>query len=57
MAAQPTLPDQHDIDAVLDWCVKAERHSRTAYPGLSYEQGVEAAIRWLLGQWERPDRG
>ena len=46
-------PTQSEIDDVLNQCADAiDDGSR--WPGMSYEQGVEAAIRWMLGDFENP---
>ncbi len=37
-----------EIHNVLDWCL--ENDGRSHYPGMSYEQGVEAALLWVTGQ-------
>lgn len=38
---------QEEIDDVLNTCAEA-LDSGSKFPGMSYEEGVEAAIRWLL---------
>ena len=39
------------VNKVVDWCWKGPH-----YPGMSYEDGVRAAIDWLVGQIdEAPD--
>ncbi len=48
-----TTPTQTQIDDVLDQCIQAlDNGSR--WPGMSYEQGVEAAIRWMQGDGSHP---
>lgn len=42
-------PEDKAIDNVLNIADEAEEAGRSAYPGMSYEQGVAAAIRWLRG--------
>lgn len=42
------------IDDVLNECSKAADSGLSKYPGMSYEQGVEAAIRWLQGDGSNP---
>ena len=37
------------IDDALEACVEQETRGETRYPGMSYEQGVDAAIRWVVG--------
>ena len=38
--------DDEDVYDVQNACVEADGQSR--YPGMSYEQGVEAAILWMI---------
>lgn len=44
--AQPT---QDEINEVLGACAEAFEEGTTQWPGMTYEQGVEAAIRWMRG--------
>lgn len=41
--------DDDEIDDVLGACVEAEADG-TSWPGMSYEQGVQAAIRWMTDE-------
>lgn len=43
------MPDQDEIGEVLNQCSEAADSGRSKFPGMSYEQGVEAAIRWMQG--------
>lgn len=43
------VPKAEQIDDVLNICVEAEESGHTSYPGMSYEQGVQAAIQWMRG--------
>jgi hypothetical protein len=48
-------PDQREIDDQLNRAEEAEEFGRTSWPGMTYEQGVSAAIRWMQGRTdERP---
>lgn len=38
-----------EIDRVLEKAEEAEAEGRTAWPGMTYEQGVAEGIRWMLG--------
>lgn len=40
---------QEQIDELLNRCTEAEETGESAYPGMSYEQGIKAAIEWLDG--------
>ena len=42
-------PTQTQIDELLDRCFIAESEGTSLYPGMTYEQGVHAAIEWILG--------
>lgn len=37
-----------EIDDVIGQCCDAEQ-TGSKWPGMSYEQGVDAAIRWIIG--------
>lgn len=44
-----------EINQVLDWAAEGEDQG-SHYPGMSYEEGVRAALDWVLGINEtRPD--
>jgi hypothetical protein len=43
-----TTKSQKDIDDLLNKCMAAEDEGTTKYPGMTYEQGVTAGIRWLM---------
>lgn len=46
-------PAQDEIDEILNQCMEAfDAGSR--WPGATYEQGVEAAIRWMQGEGDNP---
>ena len=41
------LRTEMEIDNLLNQCVEA-MHKGSKYPGLTYEQGIEAALCWAL---------
>jgi len=41
-------PDQ--IDEVLNECTEHTNAGTSKYPGMSYEDGVLAGIRWMTGE-------
>ena len=41
------MPTEDEINEVMNQCIEAESDGRSRWPGMSYEQGVLAAIRWL----------
>lgn len=47
-------PNQEAISDVLNQCAEQEETGRSQWPGMSYEQGVSAAIRWMQGDDENP---
>lgn len=47
-------PDENEIDDVLNQCAEAADEGQSKYPGMSYEQGVEAGIRWMQGTDPHP---
>lgn len=42
-------PTQAQIDDTLNRCSESADEGSTNYPGMTYEQGVEAGIRWMAG--------
>ena len=42
---------QQQIDEVIGQCFEADLKGST-YPGMTYEQGVLAAIDWITGETE-----
>lgn len=46
------LRTQEEIDELLNQCADSEEDGRSKYPGMTYEQGIQAAIRWLTEQGE-----
>lgn len=38
---------QAEIDELLDDCAEAEADGKTKFSGMTYEQGITEAIRWL----------
>lgn len=47
------MPTQNEIDDVIEWCLEADE-TGTNYSGMTYEQGVQAAIDWMQGRGENP---
>lgn len=46
MAPRVVRSDE-EISAVLDRCSDAENDGKSAYPGMSYEQGITVFYNWL----------
>lgn len=42
------------VDDVLNSCSEATDSGVSNFPGMSYEQGVEYAINWLLNDGDHP---
>lgn len=40
---------EQEICDLLNQCADAEETGVSTYPGMSYEQGVKAAIEWIIG--------
>lgn len=40
---------EEEIDAVLNKCAEQIDAGGSAWPGMTYEQGVDAALRWVNG--------
>lgn len=49
-----SVPTQEEINNVINWCMSSENEGYTHYPGMTYEQGVRAAIDWMEGGGEDP---
>lgn len=41
-----------EIDDVIDQCIESEGTGQSKFSGMTYEQGVRAAIDWILGDEE-----
>ena len=50
-AANDDAPTQDEIDDVLNQCMEA---GSSRWPGMTYEQGVAAALRWMIDGGQRP---
>lgn len=49
------MPNQSEINEVRDWASQGPANG-SQYPGMSYEEGVLAAIDWVQGDSDdRPD--
>lgn len=40
---------EQEIWDLLNQCAEAEETGSSIYPGMSYEQGIKAAIEWITG--------
>lgn len=40
---------QREVDSVLGDCADSISEGSSKYPGLTYEEGVQAALDWILG--------
>jgi hypothetical protein len=45
-----TTPTRDQIDDQLNKAAEAEETGQSSWPGMTYEQGVDAAIRWMTGE-------
>ena len=51
----PPYRPLNEVNEVIDWATQGEANG-TQFPGMSYEEGVRAAIDWMAGNTdERPD--
>ena len=48
------VPTETEIDNVLNECMEKEELGETKYPGMTYEQGIKAALEWAQGYGENP---
>lgn len=44
------IPDQDVVDGQLNLASESMEKGSSRWPGMSYEQGVDAAIRWMMGE-------
>jgi len=42
--------NEGEIDALRNQCVKSEESGVSRHPAMTYEQGIEAAISWIMGE-------
>lgn len=45
---------EEEISELLNRCIEAEETGESVYPGMSYEQGIKAAIEWLIDGLDYP---
>lgn len=45
---------RQEVDKLLNFAADCTDNGRSPYPGMTYEQGVEAGIRWLIGESDDP---
>lgn len=43
------VPSETEIDDLMNRCVESEEMKVSEYPGMTYEQGIKAAIEYLQG--------
>ena len=48
------LKSEEEIDELLNQCVDSEETGESKYPGMTYEQGIKAALEWVQGYGEHP---
>jgi len=51
------VPTSEEIDELLDRCYEQEKKGGSRYPGMTYEQGIIAMFRWLVGDDEESPLG
>ena len=44
--------EDKEIDELLNACANSEAEGRSKFPGMTYEQGIQAAIRWMTDKEE-----
>ncbi len=40
---------QDEIYVLIDRCIEKENEGGSIYPGMIYEQGIKAALEWVMG--------
>lgn len=41
--------DEEDIEELLNKCIESSDSGKSKFPGMSYEEGIQAAIGWMTG--------
>lgn len=44
------IRETNEIEDTIDRALQLNGQGRSNYPGMTYEQGVEDALRWVLNQ-------
>lgn len=44
------MPTQEQIDEAINQATEQEDEGGSKWPGMTYEQGVSAALRWASGE-------
>ena len=47
-------PTQDEVDEVLSRCIDQADEGGSRFRGMTYEEGVEACIRWMQGDGPNP---
>ena len=47
-------PTDEEIDNVLNQCVESEEEGASRWPGMTFAQGVKAALEWMQGYGPNP---
>lgn len=50
MKSKQIKVSEQEISDVLNECLEKEIEGGSKFPGMTYEQGVSAAINWLTGE-------
>jgi hypothetical protein len=48
------MPSDEEVDEQLNLAAESIDKGTTRWPGMSYEQGVDAALRWATDQTDEP---
>jgi hypothetical protein len=41
---------QTEMEDILEKAIEAEDADESSWPGMSYEEGVSATLRWIMGE-------
>lgn len=47
-------PTSNEVDEVLNQCIEQTINGGSKFPAMTFEEGVEAAIRWMQGDGDNP---
>jgi hypothetical protein len=48
--ARPIARSNKQVDDLLNKCSEQEDEGGSAFPGMTYEQGVKAGIEWIMNE-------
>lgn len=47
-------PNEDEMNEQINFTMESVEQGTTRWPGMTYEQGVDAALRWAMGESDEP---